>query len=194
MSTIDFYDSIDNEYKVFSNYSKTPIKIDGVEWSTTEHYYHSQKFSGDNEDIQWYKEKIRSASTANKSKMLGNQKVTGRFGAKTFLSPSDKTLLSDIINESKERGIRMREDWNEIKDEVMYFVVKTKLEQYPDIKKLLLSTTGIIREASPTDLYWGIGKNNNGKNMLGKIYMKLRDEYKKSVKRTIIFEDDSDDE
>ncbi|MDD4930602.1 MAG: NADAR domain-containing protein [Candidatus Colwellbacteria bacterium] len=186
VTVCDFYDSIDNEYRIFSNYADTPVKIDGVVWPTTEHYYHAEKFSpSSDEDIAWYQEKIRSASTANKSKMLGNQKVTGRFGTGTFLSPADKTPLKDIIDESKERGVSMRKDWEKVKDSVMYKAVKAKLEQHPQVKKTLLSTgTCIIREASPTDLYWGIGKDCKGKNMLGVTYMKLRDEYK-GVKRTM---------
>jgi len=185
-SVCDFYDSIDNDYKVFSNYGDNPVKIDDIVWPSPEHYYHSQKFSpSDDEDIAWYQEKIRSVSTPNKSKMLGNQKVTGRFGTGTFLNPSDKTLLKDIIDESKARGISMRKDWEKVKDSVMYKVVKAKLEQHPQVKKILLSTGKcIIREASPTDYYWGIGKDNSGKNMLGITYMKLRDEYM-GVKRTI---------
>jgi len=184
VSVCDFYDSINNKFKVFSNFSDTPVKIDGVTWPTTEHYYHAEKFKAENkedsEDVDWYQDKIREASTANKSKMLGNQKITGRFGSKTFLSPKDKTLLSDIIKESKDRGVSMRDDWEEVKDSVMYKAVKAKLEQHPDVKKVLLSTKDrIIREASPTDLYWGVGKNITGKNMLGNIYMKLRDEYRK---------------
>lgn len=182
----DFYDSIDNKYKIFSNYADTPVKIDGVVWPTTEHYYHAQKFvPSDDEDISWYQEKIRMASTANKSKMLGNQKVTGRFGAGTFLSPADKTPLKDIIDESKERGVSMRKDWEKVKDSVMYKAVKTKLEQHAQVKKTLLATgTCVIREASPTDLYWGIGREGKGKNMLGITYMKLRDEYR-GVKKTM---------
>lgn len=177
----DFYDSIDNKYKVFSNYAPTPITIDGEEWPTSEHYYHAMKFAptdeGDEDEISWYREKIRLASTANKSKMLGNQKVTGRFGSETFLSPKDKTLLSDIIKESKERGISMRKNWEIIKSRVMESIIKDKIYQHPDIKKTLLSTGQcVIREASPTDFYWGIGKDNTGKNVLGNIWMKLRDE------------------
>ena len=53
---------------------------------------------------------------------------------------------------------------------------KPKYEQNKDLKKLLLSTGNkMLVEASPYDDYWGIGKEFNGENKLGKILMKVRE-------------------
>lgn len=165
ITVCDFYDNLDNEYRVFSNYSSYPVNIDGEEWPTSEHYYHSKKFSSeDNDDgTIWYKNIIKNCSTANKSKQLGNQKP-GRYGETTIINPKND------INESKSRRLIF-------KNRIMYRVVKEKINQHPEIKDILLNTeNSVIREASPYDFYWSMGKNNTGKNMLGNIFMKIRDE------------------
>lgn len=44
LTVCDFHSNIDNQYNIFSNYANTPIKIDGVLYPSTEHYFHSKKF------------------------------------------------------------------------------------------------------------------------------------------------------
>ncbi len=168
---IDFYDDIPNEYIVFSNFAMIPVKIDGQLWPSSEHYYHAMKV-----EDPWYQDIIRQASTGAKSKQLGNQ-AKGRYDEKNFLSSSNRALIKDLVTESKKRGIKLRADWDMIKDQVMYNVVKAKIEQYPQLKKLLLHTdNNIIREGSLTDEYWGTGKSGNGRNKLGITLMKIREE------------------
>lgn len=181
---INFYDSIDNKYKVFSNFAKYPVTINGVEWPTNEHYFHAMKFEGIDEVHTEYGEKIiRNASTPAKTKYLGNQK-NPRY-TNTFLNTSDRTLLVDYIEEYKQKGVKIRPDWDTYRLEVMYRINKSKYDQYPELKELLLSTkNAIIQEASPTDSFWGIGNNGKGQNMLGRILMKIRDEYTASEKNS----------
>lgn len=58
-------------------------------------------------------------------------------------------------------------------------ILKCKIEQNPYVLKKLLETKDyIIVEDSPKDSYWGWGVNRDGENKLGKIWMKLREEYK----------------
>jgi len=71
------------------------------------------------------------------------------------------------------RQIRLREDWEEIKEDVMYRALKAKFTQNSTLKMILLSTgSTILKERSPDDVYWGY----KGKNRLGILLMKLRDE------------------
>lgn len=35
-----------------------------------------------------------------------------------------------------------------------------------------------IIEDSPKDAFWGVGKNQNGRNELGKLFMEIREEFK----------------
>ena len=79
------------------------------------------------------------------------------------------------------RLTKLRPDWNEIKDQVMYDIVRDKMMRNPWIKDLLLSTDSkIIEEGNYwNDTYWGVNiKTGKGKNQLGKTLMKLREEFR----------------
>ena len=68
---------------------------------------------------------------------------------------------------------------NEEKVQIMEKLLRLKLEQNPYVKKKLLETKDyLIVEDSPKDDFWGWGVNRDGENMLGKLWMKLRDELK----------------
>jgi len=67
-------------------------------------------------------------------------------------------------------------NWSKIKVEEMLNVLRAKFSD-PELKERLLATgDAILREASKTDSFWGIGKNGKGKNMLGKLLMQVREE------------------
>jgi len=68
-------------------------------------------------------------------------------------------------------------NWDEIKIKVMEDIVRHKLKQHPYIMHKLIQTgKRQIVEDSPKDSFWGWGPKKNGRNELGKIWMKLRDE------------------
>lgn len=82
-----------------------------------------------------------------------------------------------IANVNKDKQSRK---WDEIKVSVMEELLRAKLEQNPYVKQKLLQTRNYpICEDSPKDSFWGIGSNRDGKNELGKLWMKLRTELKK---------------
>lgn len=69
--------------------------------------------------------------------------------------------------------------WDEDKVAIMEQLLRAKLAQHPYVKKKLLETADyLICEDSPKDSFWGIGKDRNGQNQLGKLWMKLREEIK----------------
>ena len=69
----------------------------------------------------------------------------------------------------------VREDWEEVKTEIMYQAVLIKFLTHLDIQAILLSThDALIVEDSPTDYYWGCGSQRTGQNQLGKILMQVR--------------------
>ncbi|RUS21231.1 hypothetical protein BC937DRAFT_93276 [Endogone sp. FLAS-F59071] len=77
----------------------------------------------------------------------------------------------------RSRAHKLRDDWEEVKDAVMETAVRAKFTQHKNLREQLLETGGaIIVEDSPTDAYWGVGAERNGKNMLGIILMKIREE------------------
>ena len=67
--------------------------------------------------------------------------------------------------------------WHEQKVAVMEEILRAKTEQHEDVREIL-KRTGIrtIVENSPVDDFWGIGPNGKGENMVGKIWMKIRQE------------------
>ena len=72
---------------------------------------------------------------------------------------------------------RRCENWDEIKVRVMEELLRAKISQHPYVRKKLLETKlCLLVEDSPTDSFWGIGRNNDGENRLGKLWMKLREE------------------
>ena len=76
-----------------------------------------------------------------------------------------------------ENKSKQRSDWDEVKLEIMGDLVRLKVAQNPYVKKKLLETGEyLIVEDSPKDSFWGWGKDRNGQNNLGKIWMEVRDE------------------
>ena len=84
-------------------------------------------------------------------------------------SPDAVKKISDT-NKSKQP-----KDWHEKRIAVMEEILKAKLEQHEDVQDALKRTgKRKIIENSPVDNFWGIGSNKDGKNMLGEIWMKIR--------------------
>ena len=74
---------------------------------------------------------------------------------------------------------KQRKDWKTKQLIIMEELLRLKLEQNPYVLKKLLETKDYyIVEDSPKDSSWGWGENRDGENNLGKLWMKLRDEYK----------------
>lgn len=77
------------------------------------------------------------------------------------------------------RSLPMREDWDEIKYDIMRTIITAKVYQHPNIKELLLSTgEEELVENSPKDYIWGCGRDGSGCNELGKIFMEVRAAFK----------------
>ncbi len=78
----------------------------------------------------------------------------------------------------RDKSFQVRNNWDKIRVRVMYEVVKAKFSQNDDIKQILLSTCdAILIENSPIDYFWGCGADGSGENYLGRILMRIRDEF-----------------
>ena len=76
---------------------------------------------------------------------------------------------------------KVPKNWEEKKVKIMEDIVRHKLKQNPYVMRKLLQTgKRKIVEDSPEDDYWGWGEKRDGKNELGKIWMRLRDEIYKA--------------
>lgn len=66
------------------------------------------------------------------------------------------------------RSFPLRPDWEGMKVDVMRRVLSRKFCAGSELAGLLLETSGrALIEDSPTDFFWGIGRDQSGRNMLG---------------------------
>lgn len=90
-------------------------------------------------------------------------------------------FLSKTGAQAKQLGkhIRLRDDWESVKLDYMYKIVKAKFEQNDFIRKQLIDTGDVeIEEHNDwNDIYWGVC-GGHGENHLGKIFMLVRNELK----------------
>lgn len=83
--------------------------------------------------------------------------------------------LAAKMGRSKEYPLR--QDWEKVKEQIMYEAIYAKFTQHNDCKKLLLQTKdALIIEHTKNDKYWADGGNGKGKNRLGYLLMELREE------------------
>jgi hypothetical protein len=69
----------------------------------------------------------------------------------------------------------IRKYWNEVKISVMEDILWAKVKQHPYVfKKLIESGKRELIEDSWRDDFWGWGESHNGRNELGKLWMKIR--------------------
>lgn len=78
------------------------------------------------------------------------------------------------------KRIRLREDWEEIKDKIMEDLVRQKFTKLPVFRHKLLAIPDdvhIVEMNYWNDKYWGVcSKTFEGENRLGEILMKIRSE------------------
>ena len=80
----------------------------------------------------------------------------------------------------RDRNFQRREDWNSVKDDIMLKGLRAKFTQHKDLNQLLLWTgKRKLVEHTENDAYWGDGGDGTGKNMMGNLLMKLREELQK---------------
>ena len=83
----------------------------------------------------------------------------------------------DAANMGRSRKLPLRRDWEGVKDQVMLEAVRAKFTQHDDLKATLLGTGDAkLVEHTAKDSYWGDGGDGSGKNRLGHILMKVREE------------------
>jgi ribA/ribD-fused uncharacterized protein len=84
---------------------------------------------------------------------------------------------SIAAKEGRSRKRPLRRDWEKVKDTIMFEAVLAKFTQHEDLREILLSTDPAkLVEHTENDSYWGDGGDGSGKNMLGQILMKVRDQ------------------
>lgn len=105
------------------------------------------------------------------------------YQAAKSLRPRDWDLISNqqTAGGAKRAGryVQIRDDWNEVKLEIMEEIVQHKFDQHESLQNKLLATGSaeLIERNTWGDTFWG-KCGNIGHNHLGKILMKIRENYR----------------
>lgn len=155
--SIKFFSRDRSNFEFLSNFYIRKFTLDGQEWCCVESYYQSQKSIN-----PIYRELIRSKSTSPSwCKFFGDSRIGHpRISKRSWFRRFEQDL---------------RDDWDDVKVEVMKKSLFAKFSQNPDLRQALLKTgQAKIIEDNTKDEFWGIGQQGNGKNMMGKLIMELR--------------------
>lgn len=73
------------------------------------------------------------------------------------------------------KSLKLRSDWENVKDDVMRELVSQKFTVHPELKQKLIDTGDqeLIEGNTWNDTYWGVCRGK-GQNKLGKILMDIR--------------------
>ena len=165
-------DESKGDYRFMSNMYIAPFEVDGMTFPTVEHYF------------QWSKAVMfEGKDSENASKMMKPPRNKEYTEAKTVKALGRKVKE---FSDSK---------WDDVKIPIMEKALRAKFvnPKHGLLEKLLATGTRPIGEANPRDKYWGIGtsadtadaanpKRWKGQNQLGKLLMKLREEFTEAKK------------
>ncbi len=105
---------------------------------------------------------------------------------KLLLNENVKQRIRDTTDAQKAYEIakpwyrRRVKNWKNLRRVLMTRALYTKVQMYPDVKELLLAIEEEkIVEVSLYDHYWGIGRDQRGENMMGVIWMDIRNKIRK---------------
>lgn len=148
-------------------------------WKTVEHYFQSMKFSEDKGNNLKYLLKVKNCNSPAEAKKLGGKR--------------------------KVKGVSIRKDWEQlsdgkiddidlkVKELIMLESLNAKFKQNKELSSKLIETGDLkLVELSKKDMYWGSNKNDDGKNMLGKLLMYVRKNLivmKEKSKKSLVSED-----
>lgn len=104
------------------------------------------------------------------------------FQAQKCLTDEEKlefVNLSPVNAKRKGRRVKLRPDWESVKVGIMEEIVYAKFTQNQNLREKLIATGDALLEEGNdwNDTFWGVSlKSGKGKNNLGIILMKVRDE------------------
>ena len=155
-NTINYF----NRTKLYKQF--TPSNVDNTftykerQFQSVEHAYQSEK-----NESNTYKDLFTIGSDTYIGKNIAQVK---KAGSNTNL----KKLKLELID-----------NWELIKNDTMEDITKEYLKVNLNVKQLLMDTKDkmLVYKGVGVDDYWGVNSKGEGKNIHGKILMKLRDEF-----------------
>lgn len=102
------------------------------------------------------------------------------FVAAKTLDPEERAKIRAIKKPGAAkragRKLKLRDDWEDVKVNIMAELVLQKFARHPKLRDMLLETGDeeLVEGNTWHDYFWGVC-NGKGKNMLGKILMRVRE-------------------
>lgn len=147
-----------DEYRWLSNFELVDIEYENIVYPSVEHFYQAMKI--------------------NTSQMIDGKIFKTVKEAREYIA----SIKHPGIVKKLSKKFIIREDFDLMKKDIMYYALKIKYN-YPLYKQLLLDTGDVyIQEGNNwNDVYWGVSlETGMGKNILGKMIMNIRKELKLS--------------
>lgn len=165
----------EQEFYPLSNFAAFQLVWRDIVFPTSEHAYQHEKF-------------------VNKDMLYRASLFPGYYRGLTsmdrFLStPKDwircqivcARSAHDAFKLAQENKDWVRPDWAEVRVPIMKRILEAKVIQHEYVRKKLLETGNrLLVENSWRDDFWGWGEDKSGKNMLGTLWMEVRDELNRS--------------
>jgi len=102
-------------------------------------------------------------------------KCTDLTGKQEIIAAKSPLLAKSVSNQKYK--FAKDPEWNAKKISIMESILRSKLSQHQEVRDALVkSGNEEIIEDSPVDAFWGRGKDGDGENQLGKLWMKIRSE------------------
>lgn len=145
-----YFNSRTPYFDIFSNFYDEPLQIEGEIWKSGEHYYQAAKFAknGLQEDEAIYRI-IAEAETPGISKKLADEYLTEENKARSHQALRTFQAMATMLNVKFAPGTLARK----------------RLVQTGDLELIHLSGS---------DFFWGQNRKGDGKNLLGKALMQMR--------------------
>lgn len=141
----------EHEFYVLSNFSAFRLHWGGLDFDTSEHAYHWEKFEvfTPNDRTKAVQRAIHLARSAH-----------------------------DAFKIAEGHAYLRRPDWDEVKRTIMGRILREKARQHEYVARKLEETeTRRLVENSHRDSYWGTGADGNGQNVMGQLWEEIRDEH-----------------
>lgn len=132
------------------------------------------------EEYGWLSNFWRSVQVINNIKYPTNEhfyqaQKTEDLEIRKWIANAPNPYLAMKVGRSLREEKELIHTWNNRKVQVMFIGLREKFNQNTDLKQKLLDTgDAILHEDSPTDMLWG----KKGKDLLGKLLMRVREELK----------------
>lgn len=144
----------EQDYYVLSNFSSFRLRWCSLDFDTSEAAYHWEKFN--------------DGRRRGPRHRLRNEIRHARSAHEAFkLAEAHKHLR--------------RVDWDLVKADIMRQILRAKVKQHEYVRRKLIETGDReLIENSWRDSVWGWGPDRKGQNLLGKLWMEIRAELRKT--------------